>query len=136
MIGLLSENEIDAVLARHRIGRLGCTANDRPYVVPINYFYDGTSIYAFSAPGRKIDVMREQPLVAFQIDEIESESSWRSVMVEGVYQELSGREREAAVSQLANNNGLVAKSLSSPDRIIVFRIDVNERSGRFESRDS
>jgi nitroimidazol reductase NimA-like FMN-containing flavoprotein (pyridoxamine 5'-phosphate oxidase superfamily) len=136
MIGLLSETEIDAVLARHRIGRLGCTANDRPYVVPINYFYDGKSIYAYSAPGRKIEVMREQPLVAFQIDEIESESSWRSVMVEGVYQELGGREREAAVSQLAHGNGLVAKSLSSPDRIIVFRIDLSDRSGRFESRDT
>jgi nitroimidazol reductase NimA-like FMN-containing flavoprotein (pyridoxamine 5'-phosphate oxidase superfamily) len=136
MIGLLSETEIDAVLARHRIGRLGCTANDRPYVVPINYFYDGKSIYAYSAPGRKIEVMREQPLVAFQIDEIESESSWRSVMVEGVYQELNGREREAAVSQLAHGNGLVAKSLSSPDRIIVFRIDLSDRSGRFESRDT
>lgn len=136
MIGLLSETEIDAVLARHRIGRLGCTANDRPYVVPINYFYDGASIYAYSAPGRKIEVMREQPLVAFQIDEIESESSWRSVMVEGVYQELVGREREAAVTRFAHGDGLVAKSLSSPDRIIVFRIDLNERSGRFESRDN
>ena len=136
MIGLLSEAEIDAILARHRIGRLGCTANDRPYVVPINYFYDGTSIFAYSAPGRKVEVMREQPLVAFQVDEIESESSWRSVMVEGVYQELCGRERDAAVTQLANGNGLVAKSLSSPDRIVVFRIALNERSGRFESRDS
>jgi nitroimidazol reductase NimA-like FMN-containing flavoprotein (pyridoxamine 5'-phosphate oxidase superfamily) len=136
MIGLLSESEIDAVLARHRIGRLGCTANDRPYIVPINYCYDGTSIYAYSAPGRKIEVMREQPLVAFQIDEIESESSWLSVMIEGVYRELSGRERDAAVAQLASSNGLVAKSLSSPDRVIVFRIDLNERSGRFESRDS
>lgn len=136
MIGLLSESEVDALLMRHRVGRLGVTANDRPYVIPIGYYYDGSSIYAYSAPGRKIEVMREQPLVAFQVDEIDSDSSWRSVLVEGVFRELEGRAREAAISHLANGNGLVAKSLGAADRIIVFRIDPHERSGRFESRDS
>lgn len=136
MIGLMSDAEIDALLARHHVGRLGCTANDRPYIVPINYAYDGASIYCYSAPGRKIDVMREQPLVAFQVDEIESDSSWRSVVIEGRYQELSGREREAAIVRIANNNGLVARSLNSIDRIVVYRIKLDERSGRFEARDS
>jgi uncharacterized protein len=65
MIGLMSETEIEAMLFRHRVGRLGCTANDRPYVVPINYIFDGAYIYSYSSPGRKIEIMREQPLVAF-----------------------------------------------------------------------
>ena len=87
MIGLMSEAEIDAMLARHQVGRLGCTANDRPYVVPVNYVYDGSNIYCYSAPGRKIDTMREQPLVAFEVDEIESDSSWRCVIIEGRFHE-------------------------------------------------
>lgn len=136
MIGLMSDAEIDAMLARHRVGRLGCTANDRPYVVPINYVYDGMSIYSYSAPGRKIDVMREQPLVAFQVDEIDNDASWRSVMVEGRYQELTGRERDAAIRQLSATDSVVARALSAGERIVVYRIALSERSGRFERRDA
>jgi len=136
MIGLMTDSEIDGLLSRHRIGRLGCTVNDRPYVVPINYIYDGTCLYSYSAPGRKIEVMREQPLVAFQVDEIESESSWRSVMIEGIYHELNGVERDRAINRLTGGNGLVAKSLAAGDRIVVYKIVIDDRSGRFESRDS
>jgi nitroimidazol reductase NimA-like FMN-containing flavoprotein (pyridoxamine 5'-phosphate oxidase superfamily) len=136
MIGLMSDAEIDAILARHKIGRLGCCANDRPYVVPINYAFDGLNIFGYSAPGRKIEIMREQPLVAFEVDEIDNDTCWRSVLVEGRFYELSGRERNAAINRLSTGNDLVAKSLSAADRIIIYRISVDERSGRFESIDS
>ena len=45
MIGTLSPEEIEALLRRHRVGRNGCSANDRPYVVPITYNYDGGYVY-------------------------------------------------------------------------------------------
>ena len=136
MIGLMSEAEIDAMLARHQVGRLGCTANDRPYVVPVNYVYDGSNIYCYSAPGRKIDTMREQPLVAFEVDEIESDSTWRCVIIEGTFHELAGRERKAAIERFNGGGGLVPRSMTTGDRMIVYRISLDERSGRFEARDS
>jgi nitroimidazol reductase NimA-like FMN-containing flavoprotein (pyridoxamine 5'-phosphate oxidase superfamily) len=104
--------------------------------VPINYVFDGTYIYSFSSPGRKIEIMREQPVVAFQVDEIESDDSWRSVMVEGKFQELSGRERAAAVRHLSATDAVAARTLSSGDRVVVFRIALTDRSGRFERRES
>ncbi len=136
MIGLMSETEIEAMLFRHRVGRLGCTANDRPYVVPINYVFDGAYIYSYSSPGRKIEIMREQPLVAFQVDEIDSDASWRSVMIEGRYQELNGRERDAAIRLLAHTDSVVTRTLSAGERIVVYRIMLTDRSGRFERRDA
>lgn len=136
MIGLMSETEIEAMLFRHKVGRLGCTAHDRPYVVPINYVFDGTYIYSYSSPGRKIDMMREQPIVAFQVDEIENDDSWRSVMVEGEYQELSGRSRAVAIRHLAATDEVVARTLSAGERVVVFRIALTDRSGRFERRES
>lgn len=136
MIGLMSETEIEAMLFRHKVGRLGCAAHDRPYVVPINYVFDGTYIYSYSSPGRKIDMMREQPTVAFQVDEIENDDSWRSVMVEGEFQELSGRARAAAVRHLAATDEGVARTLGAGERVVVFRIALKDRSGRFERREN
>ncbi len=140
VIGTLLPHEVEEMLRRHRTGRIGCSANDRPYVVPINYAYDGANIYAYSTLGRKIQVMREQPLVCFEIDEIAGPSRWRSVIAEGVYEELTADdERLAAVTPLAasgpdlapvgiNGNGL--------HQVIVFRIRLTEKSGQFERRDA
>jgi nitroimidazol reductase NimA-like FMN-containing flavoprotein (pyridoxamine 5'-phosphate oxidase superfamily) len=40
VIGSLTESEIDAVLRSQVLGRLGCNADGRPYVVPVAYAYD------------------------------------------------------------------------------------------------
>lgn len=140
MIGLLSDEEIDGLLRGHRVGRLACSVNDRPYVVPINYAYDGTDIYAYSALGRKVAAMREQPLVCFEIDEIDGPSSWRCVVVEGRYDELTEPEgRQRALRMLAGNgDDPVLRTLSdgSSAQIVLFRIGVLGRSGRFERRDA
>ena len=137
MIGLLTSDEIDAVLRRHRIGRLACTANDRPYVVPIAYAYDGAAIYAHSGPGRKIDVMREQPLVCFEVDEVDGPSEWRSVVAEGRYEELvDERARREALALLGAAGGAVGRGLQANGHGVVFRIRLEERSGRFERRDA
>jgi len=140
MIGVMSNEEVEATLRRHRVGRIGCSANDRPYVVPITYAYDGEDIYAYSANGRKVSTMREQPLVCFEIDEIEGPSSWRSVLVEGRYDELTEPEGRTRALRLLNGNGgepvLRTPSDAAGDGVVLFRIDVLGRSGRFERRDA
>ena len=138
MIGLLSADEVETMLRRHHIGRLGCTVNDRPYVVPINYSYDGHGIYACSTVGRKIEIMREQPLVCLEIDEIDGPSQWRSVLVAGVYEELADeRQRRLALSVLNGDGpGLVPRTLEATAPMVLFRINLTEKSGRFERRDA
>ncbi|HEU5433666.1 MAG TPA: pyridoxamine 5'-phosphate oxidase family protein [Thermomicrobiales bacterium] len=141
MIGHLSNAEIETMLRRHRVGRIACSANDRPYVVPITYVYDAGLVYAYSVQGRKIDVMREQPLVCFEIDEVETASSWRSVVAEGVFEELDdGPERSHALRRLVGREHPVPIAVCAPaaglDRAIVFRIRLTEKSGRFERRDA
>ena len=137
MIGVLSTDEIDQLLKRQSVGRLACTANDRPYVVPITYAYDGSSVYAYSGPGRKIEMMREQPLVCFEVDEVDGPSEWRSVVAEGTYEELtSERSRREALALLGITNGAVARALNQANRGVVFRIRLGDRSGRFEQRDA
>jgi nitroimidazol reductase NimA-like FMN-containing flavoprotein (pyridoxamine 5'-phosphate oxidase superfamily)/DNA-binding XRE family transcriptional regulator len=137
MIGALSPEEIDAVLRRQRLGRLACTVGDRPFVVPINYAYDGANIYAASGFGRKIEAMRRRPLVCFEVDEVDGPHSWRSVVAEAVYEELTEeRARSAALQRL----GVVVgepptRGLDRRAPVVVFRLRLTGRSGRFERYD-
>src|SRR5215217_3910495 len=101
MVGLLSCEEIETLLQRQCVGRIGCSVDERPYIVPMRYVYDGDTVYAVSGPGRKIDAMRAQPLVCFEVDEIDSTGTWRSVMAHGVFAEVTDdAERRSLLSHL------------------------------------
>ena len=138
MIGLMSADEVELMLRRHHVGRLACSANDRPYVVPINYAYDGGYVYAYSTLGRKIEVMREQPLVCFEVDEIDGPASWRSIVAEGLYEELTDERQRQTAFDLVNGTGpgLVPRGLVASGQLVVFRLRLTEKSGRFERRDA
>src|SRR5690349_9456194 len=98
MIGELTNEQIEQVLTRNIFGRLGCVNGSRSYVVPINYVYDGKHIIAHSMPGLKIDMMRSNPEVCFEVDEMKSYTNWTSVITWGVFQELtSERDRYTAM---------------------------------------
>jgi len=47
-----------------------CIAAGWPYVVPVNYFFDGKDIYIHSLPGKKLDALRANPRACLQVDEI------------------------------------------------------------------
>ena len=100
MIEELSEDEIDAFLRRQLVGRVGCHAFGRTYVVPVIYVWSGGYVYVQSIEGRKIRMMRANPEVCFEVDEYEADGSWRSVIVEGVFEELEGSAAEAALALL------------------------------------
>jgi nitroimidazol reductase NimA-like FMN-containing flavoprotein (pyridoxamine 5'-phosphate oxidase superfamily) len=136
MVGLLSQDEIEALLRRRRIGRIGYCVEGRPHVVPVSYAYDGSAIYVISGPGRKIDAMRTQPRVCFEVEDIDEHAGsvdWRSVIADGVYEELTDDEgRRAALILLGK---ICPRSHACvpviPAGMIIFRIDLAEKSGRF-----
>lgn len=54
-----------------RVCRLAMADGDQPYVVPLNFGYDGTHIYFHSAAeGRKLEILKKNPKVCFVIDEM------------------------------------------------------------------
>ena len=149
MIGNLSEEMIEQVLYQNIIGRIGCGAGSRIYVVPINYIYDGTSIIGHSVEGMKIDLMRKNPHVCFQVDEIISQTNWKSVIAWGEYRELSdSRERYTAMdlfvkrtlrmkiseTALPPENQESRVHPRSPGNIkpVIYRIFLTEKTGRYE----
>jgi nitroimidazol reductase NimA-like FMN-containing flavoprotein (pyridoxamine 5'-phosphate oxidase superfamily) len=68
-------NEADVVrfLLEAKNGRLGLCQNNEPYVVPVLFVYDVESEALFvhsSKKGMKIEMMRTNPKVCFEIDEM------------------------------------------------------------------
>ena len=86
----LSRQECTAILQRRRVGRLACCSRDRPYVVPLYFAYSDRSLYAFSMVGQKIEWLRQNPFATVLVEEDE-DRAWRSVIVNGSYEELPDR---------------------------------------------
>lgn len=92
----ISHSECEELLKRESLGRIACSLNDQPYVVPIGFSCESPNhIYIFSTFGKKIEWMRRNPKVCLQVDEIANRSNWSSVVVEGKFVELSEPEYTA-----------------------------------------
>jgi nitroimidazol reductase NimA-like FMN-containing flavoprotein (pyridoxamine 5'-phosphate oxidase superfamily) len=89
LVHTLSDLECTKLLTANRVGYLACAKDWQPYVVPLYYAHADNHLYAFSMPGKKIDWMR--PLVSVQVDERGQGRGWRSVVVDGRYEELPDR---------------------------------------------
>lgn len=142
MIGVLPDDEIERMLSQEFVGRLGCSAGGRPYVVPVAYAYHGGCVYSHTTEGLKIRIMRRNPNVCFEVDRVQDEVNWRSVVARGTFEELHGPAAEDAM-RLILLKFLPAKvrdpaaelAVSRPGVLekdaVVYRIRLTERTGRF-----
>jgi nitroimidazol reductase NimA-like FMN-containing flavoprotein (pyridoxamine 5'-phosphate oxidase superfamily) len=140
----LPDGDVEALLSGQRVGRIGCHADGRTYVVPVAYAYVGGCVYAHSANGAKIRMMRKNPHVCFEVDRTDALSNWRSVIAWGTYEELHGEAAREAMRMLLlqfldQKAQPAAHSLASDrpgiseDDAVVYRLRLAEKSGRFES---
>jgi len=135
-----SEQCID-LLARASVGRLGCSYNDQPYIVPIYFAYDSDWIYVFSTFGKKIEWMRANPKVCVEIEETTGSSESLSVIVNGQYEELPEpqftKERAHARELLAKRHqwwlkAMAERRVTANDQDVAplfFRIHVDSITG-------
>jgi nitroimidazol reductase NimA-like FMN-containing flavoprotein (pyridoxamine 5'-phosphate oxidase superfamily) len=134
--------ECHDLLASQRLGRLACNSGGRPYVVPIHFSLSGNYLYSFTMPGKKVEGMRENPLVCLQVDTFD-EKGWRSVIVNGRYEELPDEighkvQRDRAWRLLSQHAGWwepgslkpVPQAQGSAARHIFYRIEIEEMTGR------
>src|SRR5512141_2678607 len=84
----MTEAECHYALKHAHVGRLACTRDNQPYVVPMYFAYSENHLYAISTVGQKIEWMRANPLVCVEVDNITSDDEWMSVVVFGHYEEL------------------------------------------------
>ena len=148
MFQQLTPEQTEAVLTHQIVGRIGCHADGKTYVVPISYAYDGEYVYAHTIEGLKVHMMRKNPGVCFQVDNMADMANWQSVITWGEYEELTeAEERKKALQVLLNRSLPLISSETThlsnnwpfpPDDLnniggIVFRIRLTEKTGRAES---
>lgn len=142
-IKALSALECAKILAAGRFAHLACADGNQPYIVPIYLAYADNHLYGFSMPGHKIECMRSNPHVCVQVDERGQGPEWKSVIVQGRYQELDNspeleQERDHAWRLLSKNpiwwepGSLrpVEPGASDHYEHVFFRILVDEITGR------
>ena len=133
---VLQDDEARELLGARKIGRLGCVDNGEPYVVPINYVLEDGTVYSHSLPGRKIEALRAHPRACLQVDEIQTDFNWRSVIAYGNFEEIhTPSERRAILGKLLARfplltpvESVMAQDAAAPDSV-VFRIIVDRVTG-------
>jgi uncharacterized protein len=151
MLGILNTPEIERLLERQIVGRIGCSDGEAIYIVPISYAYDGDYVYCHTHEGMKINYMRKNPLVCFEVDDLHNMANWQSVIARGMFEELSDPElrikalhklHERILPFIASETVQLSPDWPFPpedlNKIpgITFRLRLTEKSGRFEMSDS
>lgn len=144
----LNETQIDAVLHHNVIGHLGCCIGHQPYVVPMCYAYDGTNIYGRTYEGLKLNSLRKNPDICFQVEEIETMTNWKTVVCMGTFNVLADEAAQKAailvlqqrISAMIESEAL-RQSLYWPFSLkegngfkgVLFCISIASKTGRFHS---
>jgi nitroimidazol reductase NimA-like FMN-containing flavoprotein (pyridoxamine 5'-phosphate oxidase superfamily) len=147
MADILNASEIESFLKEQWILRIGAHNGEKVYVVPLSYvFYEG-AFYCHSPEGMKIEMMRANPHVCVEVDEVLTTGKWISVIGWGRFEELKGEERSNAIRILIDNLPSVMPSYTkkqSPEWPfttgsgedvpgVIFRIQPDELTGRYET---
>ncbi len=146
MVGKLNPEEIERVLENGTIAHFGCHAGGRTYVVPITYAYANGTLYGHTAEGLKLAMMRDNPEVCIEIEEIEGPARWRSVIAWGVFEPVVEAHESAQALQLlleryfSRQASDVPRGPLGPHRrgqlrpdAQLYRIRLTEKTGRFEA---
>lgn len=145
---ITDENQIRHILDTAKVLHLGLAVNNEPYVVPMNYGYameEGKLVlYLHSAvQGKKLDMMRENPRVFFELDcDLAPFEGEKPCQYGLVYSSVMGRGTASIVEDTAEKIKAMAllmktqtqKNFEFNDRLVsivaVIRIDVEEYTAK------
>jgi uncharacterized protein len=143
--------DLDAItdlLNRAQVGRVATVSPDgMPYVVPVNFAFEGDRIYFHSAlEGTKLDYIRANPKVGFETDEMTEllisadrpcacGCHYRSVIARGkAHIVLDGQRKLHALKLLVKKYASGKENQSLPEDIVarttVVEIVIDEMSGK------
>ena len=134
--------EINALLRRVGYGHLACCRDDQPYVLPIYYVFDGNEIFIYTTAGLKSEIIKVNPRICLQVEEILDDGSWGSVVVTGEAKEIVDRsEREKAVDLIRDSNPTLLPALAikwandwmRKNVEVVYKIKIISAVGKFTS---
>ena len=145
-IWIEDRTEIEAILKRAPVGRLGLTSAGEPYIVPLNYAYDNGRIYFHAGlEGRKIEALRESPHVCFEVDELQevilneqaclSTAYYRSVIMWGKARLLGSEAEKMKGLELLLRKYAAGKGYEPPPKemlelVCVCEVEIEKMTGK------
>lgn len=135
----MSRPEIVALLRRDKTGHLGCTRDGHPYVVPMNYAFDGRDLYFFTTEGTKTEYIAANHEVCFQVEEVEDVRNWSSAMALGPAERIHElRDLEYAMRLLAGRNPALDPAVNETkvgawrrfNNVVIYRVRPHSLHGR------
>lgn len=136
---------IKEILTNSRILRLGMVYNNEAYIIPVNYAYTDGMIYIHSAPqGRKMEILRSNNLVSFEIEyseEIISDdkpcewsAKYRSIMGKGTITiENDPVRKKAGLDLIMRRYGASGELIydeSSVSRMVLLILQITSLTGK------
>lgn len=135
---------IDNIIKRCLVCRLAMCADGQPYVIPLNFGYDGKNLYFHAAlEGRKIDIIRRNSSVGFEFDilheiiKAESACKWNtkyeSVVGSGKAEIIKDVEgKKSALGYIMRQYGSEAKDFPEEvlKKTLILRVRILEISGK------
>ena len=149
MLGSLTNDEVQNVLTSNAIGRLACCNEQQPYIMPVTYAYDGNYIYGQTNEGHKLKILRSNPNVCFEVEQITDMANWKSVIVFGQFEELEDEQAIKAkdflfssIFFLMTNSSVhahehkVSATITDDNRKkqVMYRIKIEKLTGRYEKQ--
>jgi nitroimidazol reductase NimA-like FMN-containing flavoprotein (pyridoxamine 5'-phosphate oxidase superfamily) len=109
----MNDDEIRETLKRLNYAHLACSKDDLPYVVPVHYAYDGEHIFIYTTEGKKAEMLRANPELCLQAEEVTDKENWISVIAFGRAEQLVDEdERSAALDKILEVNPRLTPAVS------------------------
>lgn len=137
----LNHEEMVEFLQSQNVGRIAYAFRGVVNIAPVHYVYDDGWLYGRTSMGPKLATLAHSHWVAFEVDDIRSPVDWTSVVIRGSFRPIdpdgSDEERGAAEHATQLLRKMYPDALTdadiTPHRRIVFRIHIDEASGRTAS---
>lgn len=141
---ITDRDAIDGIIARCKVCHIALCENGQPYVLPLNFGYDGKHLYFHSADnGKKIEIINQNNRVGFEFDILneiitaENPCEWganyESVAGTGIAEFIdSHQEKAKAFACILSQYGGIFNELkdSSLSSVTIIRVTIVSISGK------
>ena len=133
----LTQDQCQALLEEEHVAHIGVITAEGPYVTPISFVSLGDGVAFRSLTGRRLNAIKENPRVSFEITEHNPETgSWRSVIASGSATLIEDPQQEASIIQqllqryTESFNSLLGDTGPTLSQAFVVRVDFDGITGR------
>ncbi len=141
---ITDQSEMEGLIRKANICRLGLSVDDRPYIVPMNFgFREGCIYFHTAREGKKIDMIQRNSRVCFEVEldcrmvRSEKPCDWsmkfRSVIGHGKAALLTdAKEKRTALDLIMEHNGGQVGDYSEKllERLAIIKVEIEAMTGK------